>query len=78
MTALNSETLIEGHLQLLAGLSDRDKNLLIRKLQSSDDTEVLGNALQAAFGAWVGDESAEEIIAAVRGARTANPIRELL
>lgn len=78
MTALNSNSLIEGHLKLLAGLSDADKNLLIKKLQSSDDTVVLGNAHQTAFGAWVGDESAEEIIAAVRGARTENPIRELL
>jgi hypothetical protein len=78
MTAIQTNVIIDGYLKLLSGLSKGSKELLIKKLQSPKELATSKNAHEAAFGAWEGEESAEELIDNLRNARTENPIREAL
>ena len=66
--------LINSYLDLLKNLSPANKLDLIARLTLSvkSDMEVKNNAFEQAFGAWEGDESAEEIIDTIRSSRQFN------
>lgn len=65
------ETLIEGYVQLLDGLSPDSKLDLISRLSASvkSDLHEKKSSFQRAFGAFESDKSADEIIAEIRSSR---------
>ncbi len=67
-------TLIDGYLQLLNNLSPNNKLDLISKLTQTVKTDISGrkNSFYKSFGAWESKQTAEEIIAKIRGSRTSN------
>ena len=75
-TAEINNSLIEGYMQLLSGLTEKGKQVLIQRLQSSVKTIPKNEDFFAAYGAWVGDESAEELIETIKAARTENHLPE--
>ncbi len=75
-TAEINNSLIEGYMQLLSGLTEKGKQVLIQRLQSSVKTIPKNEDFFAAYGAWVGDESAEELIETIKAARTENRLPE--
>lgn len=66
--------LVNNYLEQLKNLSPANKLDLIAKLTQSvkSDLEGKNNAFEQAFGAWEGDESAEEIIDTIRNSRQFN------
>ncbi len=64
--------IIEGYLQLLENLSPGSKLDLISRLTSSVKSDLADkqSSFQKAFGAFESDQSADEIIQALRGSRT--------
>ena len=75
-TAEINDSLIEGYMQLLSGLTEKGKQVLIQRLHSSVKTSPKNEDFYAAYGAWVGDESAEELIETIKAARTENHLPE--
>ena len=72
-TDLNNK-LINSYLELLKNLSPATKLDLISKLTQSvkADIEVKNNTFEEAFGAWEGDEHAEDLINTIRDSRQFN------
>ena len=66
--------LINSYLELLKNLSPSNKLDLISKLTQlvKADIEVKNSAFEQAFGAWEGNENAEEIIDSIRNSRQFN------
>jgi hypothetical protein len=65
-------TIIEGYANLLDGLSPASKLDLIARLTASikSDMEKKQTTFEEAFGAWHSEETAEELIDAIRSSRT--------
>jgi len=74
-TEINN-SLIDGYMQLLSGLTEKGKKMLIQRLQASVKTNKKTNAFFESYGAWVGDESAEEVIETIKAALTENHLPE--
>lgn len=75
MKAVDLNTkLINSYLELLKNLNPDSKLDLISKLTQSvkADIKVKTNAFEKAFGAWQGDENAEELITTIRDSRQFN------
>lgn len=72
-TDLNNK-LINSYLELLKNLSPASKLDLISKLTQSvkADIGVKDNAFEKAFGAWEGDEHAEDLINRIKDSRQFN------
>jgi tRNA 2-selenouridine synthase SelU len=75
-TEINN-SLMDGYMQLLSGLTEKGKKMLIQRLQSSVKTSKKNEDFFAAYGAWVGNESAEELIETIKAARTENHLPEV-
>ena len=71
---------VEGYVNLLAHLSQEQKLMLIEKLVQSmqKPKEPKPQSTRDAFGAWEGEETADELIEMIRSSRTINPDREPL
>ena len=71
-TANSNTTLIDGYLKLLANLSPGNKIDLISRLSQTVKADINKNnkSFYQAFGAWKGNQSAEQIINEVRNSRT--------
>lgn len=69
---------VESYWALLSGLSNESKRLIVKRLKASikATSKPTSAGFEKAFGAWQGEESAEEIIEAIHQARTASPNRE--
>ena len=67
----NDTTIVDGYLQLLHNLSPDKKLDLISKLSTSVKTDISAkkSSFQNAFGAFVSEKSAEEIINDIRNSR---------
>lgn len=74
-TEINN-SLIDGYMQLLSGLTEQGKKMLIQRLQASVKTSPKNEDFYAAYGAWVGNESAEELIETIKAVRTENHLPE--
>lgn len=76
-STLVENNMVEAYLALLSGLSNSGKKLLIKRLNASMkvDQKSVYTDFEAAFGAWQGDESAEQLIENIRQTRTENPAR---
>lgn len=76
-TAKLENMIIEGYLALLSGLSDSGKKLLIKRLNAMvHPTEKSPDKdFYEAFGAWQGEETAEELIENIRNSRKETPVR---
>ena len=75
MKAANFNTkLVNGYLALLKNLSPAIKLDLISKLTQSVKTDITvkHNAFEQAFGAWEGNESAEDLINTIKNSRQVN------
>jgi hypothetical protein len=72
-TALNTH-IVDSYLALLKGLDPNVKLDLISKLTQSlkSDIKPAENLFESSYGAWAGNESAEEIISNIRDSRTFN------
>lgn len=70
---LNSK-IVDSYLELLKNLSPVAKKDLIAKLTQlvKSDQAVQKDGLEASFGAWHGDEKAEDLIETIRASRIAN------
>ena len=68
------KTLVDGYMQLLDNLSQDTKLDLISRLTLSVETDIdqKKGAFYEAFGAWDSIETADEMIAEIRGSRTFN------
>jgi len=66
--------IVNGYLELLKNLSPVAKKDLITKLTrlTKFDQATQKDGLEASFGAWHGDEEAEDIIKIIRKSRTTN------
>jgi hypothetical protein len=71
--ALNSH-IIDGYMAFLENLSPGAKLDIISKLTQSlkSDVRPKENRFERSFGAWVGTETAEELIQDIRNSRTFN------
>lgn len=83
MKALSfKEPWVNTYVERLLGLSTTTKKAIIRALERSmekpEKEKKERKGTMAAFGAWVGPESAEEIIGWIEDARTTGPERESL
>lgn len=67
-------SLLESYFRLLQTLSDSTKQSLIDKLKKSMDKKP--NQPDNLFGAWNGDESAEEILKDNKDSRSTNRVVE--
>lgn len=69
-----NNTIIEGYLHLLSNLSPTDKLDLIARLSQSlkQDYQREPSSLKSLFGAYKGEETAEEMIEAIRNSRVSN------
>ncbi len=67
----NDTTLIDGYLELLDNLSPDSKLDLISKLSTSVKTDLADkkSSFKKAFGAYVSEQTAEEIISEIRNSR---------
>jgi hypothetical protein len=67
-------TIIDGYIRLLNNLSPNDKLDLISKLTASvkADLGVKKTSFKDSFGAFISDQSAEEIIKEIRDSRVFN------
>lgn len=72
-TALNNN-IVNSYLALFKSLSPRAKLDLISRLTQSleGDLKSENSLFDSAFGAWQGDESAEQIISDIRDSRNFN------
>jgi hypothetical protein len=68
----SDDTIIEGYVKLLEGLSPANKLDLIARLTASVklDIGIKKTSFEASFGAWQSDQTAEEIITQIRNSRT--------
>ena len=71
--ALNAH-IIDGYMAFLQKLSPGVKLDLISKLTQSLKSEIKPkeNVFESSFGAWAGNDTAEEIIAGIKNSRTFN------
>ena len=67
-------TVIEGYLKLVDSLSESSKLALVKRLNSSIEPKEAVNdtTFKQAFGAFVSDQTAEELIEELRRERTFN------
>jgi hypothetical protein len=77
------EPWVNSYVERLLGLSAATKRAIIRALERSMGPKQaprkgLSDTFWKACGAWESDESAEELAATIRNARTVNPDREPL
>lgn len=73
MKGMDANTkLVDGYFAMLQNMSAENKRALIARLTKSLKTEKAENpnGLEASFGAWEGEETAEELAAGIRNART--------
>jgi hypothetical protein len=75
---INTHNLVDGYFSMLNTLKHDDKLELISKLSQSLKADVVGytNKMEAAFGGFIEELSAEELIAQIRNARTSNTQKE--
>ena len=76
----SNKKLVEAYYNVLKNMNKKDKLSLISKLNKSVKSHSRSrvNRFKRSFGAWVGKESAEEIIQSIRGSRHFNRRREEL
>lgn len=74
MASALSNNIIDSYLALIKNLNPKAKLDLISKLTQSlqNDLKQNENLFESAFGAWEGDETADELIADIRDSRTFN------
>jgi hypothetical protein len=77
MTVQIENTIINGYLSLLSGLSDDGKKQIIKRLNKTIQVppKPISKGFREAFGAWQSEETAQEIIETIYNARTNNPNR---
>jgi hypothetical protein len=75
---INTYNLVDGYFSMLNTLKHDDKLELISKLSQSLKADVVGNTnkMETAFGGFIEELSAEELIAQIRTARTSNTQKE--
>ncbi len=70
--------IVESYFQILKNLSADNKHKLIDKLSKSIKTseKEKSGSLKSSYGAFISEQSADELIQEIRSARTANTNKE--
>jgi hypothetical protein len=76
MSTEKKNNYVEAYMTILEGLSNEIKLELISRLKENIDNDINDRKkiLKAAYGSWVGEESAEELIDLIRECRVNNPL----
>lgn len=73
MTSFTDKHIIDSYLQMIEGLSNNSKKILINKLTKSiekNNDKVKDSKFEKLYGAWKSDKSADEIIADIKSSRS--------
>ena len=68
MSIEKKNSYVEAYMTILEGLSNEIKLELISRLQENIDNDINNRKkiLKSAYGSWVGDESAEELLEIIK------------
>lgn len=78
MTAEKKNNYVEAYMTILEGLNNDIKLELVSRLKESIENEIneRKTTLKSAYGSWVGDETAEELIDLIRQGRVETRVVE--
>ena len=78
MSTEKKNNYVEAYMTILEGLSNEIKSELIERLKSSIESEANERKakLKSAYGSWVGEETAEELIEIIRQGKVNNRVLE--